>query len=114
MAAMEFRSYYAGKTVIRATSPGLKDATIQITSRGEPRFIAGKTPSVKPRPYVRFHRRGVQAFAAHAGLEQSDARQQRSARPRRAFANDGNRRDVLAGGCRATRTRGCAWIWNVS
>jgi hypothetical protein len=54
MAAMEFRSYYAGKTVIRATSPGLKDATIEIISRGEPNFIAGKTPTVKPRPYVRF------------------------------------------------------------
>ena len=53
-AAMEFRSYLAGKTVIRATSPELKDATIQITSRGGPKFIAGKTPPVKPRPYVRF------------------------------------------------------------
>jgi hypothetical protein len=54
MAAMEFRSYYAGKTVIRATSPGLKDATIQLTSRGGPKFNAGKTPTVKARPYVRF------------------------------------------------------------
>jgi hypothetical protein len=53
-AAIEFRSYYAGKMVVRATSPGLKDATIQIVSRGEPKFIAGKTPSVKPRPYVHF------------------------------------------------------------
>jgi hypothetical protein len=53
-AAIEFRSYHAGKTVIRATSPGLKDATLEITSLGEPQFIAGKTPSVKPRPYVRF------------------------------------------------------------
>jgi hypothetical protein len=53
-AAMEFRSYYSGKTVIRATSPGLKDATLLITTLGEPRFIAGKTPAVKPRPYVRF------------------------------------------------------------
>ena len=53
-AAMEFRSYYAGKTLIRATSPGLKDATIEITALGEPKFVAGKTPSVKPRPYVRF------------------------------------------------------------
>src|ERR1019366_2999104 len=52
-AAIEFRSYHAGNTVIRATSAGLKDATIQITSRGEPKSIAGKTPSVKPRPYVR-------------------------------------------------------------
>jgi len=54
MAAIEFRSYYAGETMIRATSPGLKDATIGIVSRGEPKFIAGKTPSVPPRPYVRF------------------------------------------------------------
>ena len=53
-AAMEFRSYYAGKTIIRATSPGLKVATIQITSRGEPKFVAGQTPTAKPRPYVRF------------------------------------------------------------
>lgn len=35
-AAIEFRSYHAGKTVIRATSPGLKDATIQIISRNKP------------------------------------------------------------------------------
>ena len=53
-AAMEFRSYYAGKTVIRATSPGLKEATITITSLGEPKFTPGVTPPVKPRPYVRF------------------------------------------------------------
>jgi hypothetical protein len=37
-AAMEFRSYYSGKTVIRATSPGLKDATITITTLGEPKY----------------------------------------------------------------------------
>jgi hypothetical protein len=53
-AAMEFRSYYAGKTVIRASSPGLKDATIIVTSLGGPKFITGQTPPVKPRPYVRF------------------------------------------------------------
>jgi hypothetical protein len=53
-AAIEFRSYFSGQTVIRATSPGLADATITINSLGEPKFIAGKTPPVKPRPYVRF------------------------------------------------------------
>jgi hypothetical protein len=53
-AAMEFRSYHAGKTVIRATSPGLKDATVTITSLGAPKFIPGVTQPVKPRPYVRF------------------------------------------------------------
>jgi len=51
---MEFCSYYAGKTIIRATSPGLKEATIAITSRGEPKFVSGKTPSLKPRPYLRY------------------------------------------------------------
>jgi beta-galactosidase len=60
---MEFRSYYAGKTVIRATSPGLKDATITITTLGEPKFIAGKTPPVKPRPYVRFTGTAREVFA---------------------------------------------------
>jgi hypothetical protein len=54
MAAIEFRSYYAGRTVIRATSPGLKDATLEIATQGGPAFVAGKTPPVKPRPYVRF------------------------------------------------------------
>jgi beta-galactosidase len=53
-AAMAFRSYHAGKSLIRATSPGLKDATAEITSLGEPRFIAGRMPVVAARPYVRF------------------------------------------------------------
>jgi hypothetical protein len=57
-AAIEFRSYYAGRTLIRATSPGLRNATIEITSLGEPPFIAGKTPPAKPRPYVRFDGNG--------------------------------------------------------
>ena len=53
-AAIEFRSYDAGKTVIRATSPGLKDATMEITSPGGAEFTAGQTQSVKPHPYVRY------------------------------------------------------------
>jgi hypothetical protein len=53
-AAIEFRSYYAGKTVIHATSPGLKDGTITITTQGGPKFIPGKMPPVALRPYVRF------------------------------------------------------------
>jgi hypothetical protein len=49
---MEFRSYYGGTTVLCASSPGLQDATLTITSEGEPAFVPGTT--VKPRPYVRF------------------------------------------------------------
>ena len=68
-AAMEFRSYYAGKTLIRATSPGLKDATIQLMSLGEPQFIAGKTPPVQPRPYVRFTGLSAHNLPGHFGLQ---------------------------------------------
>ncbi|HBF34754.1 TPA: beta-galactosidase [Candidatus Sumerlaeota bacterium] len=53
-AAIEFRSYYAGTTVIRATSAGLKDATIQIVSKGGPAYVKGKTPETQDRPYVHF------------------------------------------------------------
>ena len=55
-AAIEFRSYYGGETVIRATSPGLKDAVLTVTTRGEPEFISGITPIAVDHPYVRFVR----------------------------------------------------------
>jgi hypothetical protein len=53
-AAIEFRSYYAGTTVIRATSPGLPSARLTVVSKGSPEFIAGKSPEFTPAPYVRF------------------------------------------------------------
>ncbi len=53
-AAIEFRSYYAGETVIRASSPGLPDATLRLTSLGDPKYIAGVAPPTEPRPYQRF------------------------------------------------------------
>ena len=89
-AAMEFRSYYAGETVIRATSPGLKDATIKIVSLGEPKFIAGKTAPVKPRPYVPFTGLPVNHSATRFGLN-SPVRVS-SAAPRHGgrLANDGS------------------------
>jgi hypothetical protein len=65
-AAIEFRSYYSGKTVIRAMSPGLKNATITIASLGGPKFVAGKTPAAKPRPYVRFTKPNAAILATRA------------------------------------------------
>lgn len=53
-AAIEFRSYYAGTTVIKATSPGLTAATITITSQGSPAWVDGVTPSTAARPYARY------------------------------------------------------------
>jgi beta-galactosidase len=52
-AAIEFRTYYAGTTVIEATSPGLTNSSITITSQGSPAWVEGTTPKAAPRPYTR-------------------------------------------------------------
>ncbi|MEO6435516.1 MAG: discoidin domain-containing protein, partial [Tepidisphaeraceae bacterium] len=51
-AAMALRSYHGGATLIRASSPGLTDATIEITTIGQPAFEPDVTPIVSPRPYT--------------------------------------------------------------
>jgi beta-galactosidase len=53
-AAIEFRSYYAGTTVIEATSSGLTSDSITITSQGTPAYVDGTTPPVADRPYKRY------------------------------------------------------------
>ncbi|MEG1581173.1 MAG: glycoside hydrolase family 2 TIM barrel-domain containing protein [Bacteroidaceae bacterium] len=52
--AIDFRSYYAGTTVIEASSPGLKSSTITLTTLGSPSWIEGVTPAVADRPYLRY------------------------------------------------------------
>jgi len=91
-AAIEFRSYYAGETTIRATSPGLKDATVKIISSGFPVFRAGSTPPVKPRPYVRFEsERGTEGNLTTVFGRENPTRATSEAPGRTAsFANDGN------------------------
>ncbi len=53
-AAIEFRSYYAGTTVIRASSPGLPAARLTVVSKGAPVYVAGRSPQFAPGAYVRF------------------------------------------------------------
>lgn len=53
-AAIAFRTYYSGTTVITATSPGLESASVTIVSHGNPAFVPGKTPAPPSRPCVRF------------------------------------------------------------
>ena len=89
-AAIEFRSYYAGKTIIRATSPGLTDATIEIISMGEPEFIAGKTAPVKPRPYARFTGLPLDNAAVSFGLENPVRASSEAPGHSGRQANDGN------------------------
>jgi beta-galactosidase len=67
-AAIEFRSYLAGTSVIRATSPGLPPAEIKIVSQGAPKWVAGKTPPVQPRPYVRYTQVPVSSLKTTPGL----------------------------------------------
>jgi len=51
-AAITFRSYFAGKSVIEATSPGLKSARITITTTGPDPFIPGQSPLTPDQPVV--------------------------------------------------------------
>jgi len=50
-AAIEFRTYYAGSSVIEATSPGLSSSSVTILSQGNPAWVEGVTRPVAPRPY---------------------------------------------------------------
>jgi hypothetical protein len=53
-AAIEFRSYYGGETIIKATSAGLQSDEINIETKGTPAYIEGITPKVADRPYTRY------------------------------------------------------------
>jgi len=88
--AMEFRSYYAGKTTIRASSPGLQDATLVITTLGEPQFVEGKTPPVKQRPYVRFEGSAHDESATTFGRQNPTRTSSEAPGHNGRFANDGD------------------------
>lgn len=53
-AAISFRSYHAGTTVIEASSDGLTSSKIQIKTNGAPQWQEGITQPVKDRPYRRY------------------------------------------------------------
>jgi len=88
-AAIEFRSYYAGTTVIRARSSGLEDATLTITTEGSPRFVRGKTQSVA-RPYKRFSTAGQAAPELTLGKDGPARASGESPDHPARLANDGN------------------------
>ena len=53
-AAIAFRSYYAGETVIEATSDGLESDQITIQTLGSPEWREGIDKPVSDRPYKRY------------------------------------------------------------
>ncbi len=91
LAAIEFRSYFSGETVIRATSPGLEEGLLTITTTGEPKFVPGQSPIAPDRPYVRFvHGEqkppAIQNVALNHPVSASSEAPDHPAK----FANDGN------------------------
>jgi len=50
-AAIAMRSWFRGKSRLRATSPGLKDAVLEITTLDGPEFLPGVSPLAPERPY---------------------------------------------------------------
>lgn len=69
LAATEFRSFFGGETIIRASSPGLKDAFVKINTKGLPLFIKGKTPLLTERPYIRFTGKEAKVSAVSFGTD---------------------------------------------
>lgn len=91
-AAIEFRSYEGGVSIIEVTSEGLEAAQIEITTTGEPMYIEGETPVVKDRPYTDY--RLTKAIVAGEPVKVSDARPSRSnskGNSLPSLANDGHK-----------------------
>lgn len=82
-AAIEFRSYYAGKTLIRATSPGLESSEVALEFIGPTPYLEKKTPQVEKREYVQFknstHRNIPQQFGRNNPTFASTAEENHSA-----------------------------------
>lgn len=90
-AAIAFRSYEGGETIIKATSLGLKEAILKIMTVGEPLFVKGVTHVVKERKYVN--------YAALENLQEESLINVSNERPTKSnavskskpfYANDGN------------------------
>ena len=66
-AAIAFRSYHAGTTVIRATSPGLTPASVEITTTGPDAYVAAESPLAPARPVLSYP--PFVKISASSGLE---------------------------------------------
>jgi beta-galactosidase len=92
MAAIEFRSYYAGKTVIRASSPGLKDARIEIVTDGPDPYVEGRSPIVEARAVVDYPsiaKRSRGAVAGNVVVDRPTTASSAAAGHPSSMANDG-------------------------
>jgi hypothetical protein len=88
-AAIAMRSWQAGTTRIRATSPGLRDGVLTVKTLTGPKFITGKTPLAPDRPYVNYQPEDaadIESFGLHNPTEVSSSGSGHAA----SLANDGD------------------------
>jgi len=88
-AAIAMRSWQAGTTHLRATSPGLRAGEAVVRTLAGPPFVPGKTPLVADRPYVPFDAGGPAAdtlFGLNNPTDASSSAQGHSSR----LVNDGD------------------------
>jgi hypothetical protein len=67
-AAIAMRSWQSGKSVIRASSPGLADAVLAIDTISGPAFVQGVTPLAPDRPYVDAKRSEAEFYFVPEGI----------------------------------------------
>jgi hypothetical protein len=56
-ASIAIRAWQAGTTVVKASSPGLKDAELSLRFIGGAPYVEENSPKGRPRPYVRFNKK---------------------------------------------------------
>jgi hypothetical protein len=66
-AAIEMRSWHAGKTIVRASSPGIQSSDILIEFVGNIPYLRGVTPLPTERPYIRFYKKNQQKVSQQFG-----------------------------------------------
>lgn len=106
-AAIEFRSYHAGQTVIEASAEGLQPARITVTTLGEPTWESAGRPKAPARPYRRFIAapKGGTGAEMLLALNRPSFASSTAAAATRAAANDDNAQTAW----RAEEADGTAW-----
>jgi len=90
VAAIEFRSYSSGTSVITATSSGLQSSTVTITSQGSPAYVPGVTPPAPTRTYTRFSGGTPPQTTLTVALNRPTSASSTATSTTSAAANDGN------------------------
>ena len=68
-AAIAFRAYYAGRTVVEATADELESARVELEFTGAPEYVEGKAWQIESRPYVRFVKAKEQPQMQRYGMD---------------------------------------------